>query len=415
MRPLLVLLVIGVLPASVAASSLSMFGSLYGERQSNITSSTFNPESGAFSRLRLEANGEETWQKYAWNLNGQFSYQHYDNDRFSKQFFGNAFANARWFMVPQALEWNFDYIESLELIDPAGRATFDNERSVRVFGSGPVIRLSLLESNELVISLRRQRIEGGIKGYYRNIGDSTLFRQIRPRLRVFAGGGFTRVEYGDSREDFSIRNAQAGYIYDRSRFNVRVEGGRSWLDQEFLGEQQTETGAVNARWLVRGGRSLAARSQLRFGDEVSALQGVSDELLEGVVDTVGAFREESHEIVYSGSDRIADPVVRMWHRERRYQRPIFASRDTRESGIGTSVRLYNADVGFVMLLASAGHRDFLNFNRLDRDHSITLRGTRLVNPRNEFSIGTGYFERDSTVGSASYSSYSLFIEYRGQL
>jgi hypothetical protein len=415
MRLLVALMLIGCMSGAASAASLNVFGSVYADHQSNITSSTFNPESGALGRLRLEASGEEVGEKYAWSLNGKFSYQRYQDDIFSKQFYGDAVGNAKWFMVPRAMEWNLDYIESVEIIDPASQANPDNQRSVRVVGAGPVIRLTLRESNELVMSLRRQRIEGDVKGYYRNIGSAMLLRQIRPRHRVFVNGGFSRVEYGDSREDFSIRDARLGYLYDLSRLSVRVEGGRSWLDQEFAGEQHTDTGAANARWLLRGGRDVAVRSQLRFGDEVSSLQGVGDDQLDGAVDSVGAFREESHELVYSGSERVADPAVRLWGRERRYQRAIFASRDTRETGISTSTRLYSIDAGFVTLLASASHRDFLSFNRLDRDYNITVRGTRQINPRNQLSVGLGYFERDSTVGSASFSNRTVFLEYRGRL
>lgn len=415
MRPIAVVLWSCCVIGTLSAEPVTVYGSLYAEHQSNIVASTLNPVAGELARLRLEVAGEDLAENYAWTLNGKFSYQAYESQIFRDQFFADAVGNLRWIMRPQSLDWHFDYIESMEVLDPTQIGKEDNLQSVRVLGTGPVFRQRFRESNELVVSLRRQRVENDIQGYYRNLGSVTIWRDIRDRHRTFVEANVTRVEYGDDQPDFEIREATLGYLYEWPRVSARLEGGRAWLDQEFVGEQRTDTGAAKLRWLLGGGRSIHARSEFQYGDEATNLQSVPDELLTGAVDSVGAFREEVHTLYYSGSERVADPSANLWFRERRYQRDIFAIRDTRETGVTLSSRLYNADAGFVLLRITAGHRDFLSLDRLDRDYSATVSGTRKVNSRTEVVAGFTRFERDSTVGTASFINNIVFIEFRGRL
>ena len=415
MRRIAVVLLSCCIVGQAPARTLTVFGSLYAEHQSNIIASTLNPRAGALGRARLEIGGEDMAEHYAWTLNGKFSYQAYEDQLFSNQFYGDAVGNLRWIVRPQSLDWHFDYIESVEVLDPGRIGQEDNQQSVRVFGTGPVYRQRFRQSNELVVSLRRQRVENEFQGYYRNIGTATLWRDIRDRHRTFIEANATRVEYGDDQPDFEIREATLGYLYEWPKASARFEAGRAWLDQELIGEQQTETGSIRLRWLLGGGRSVQARSEFRYGDEATNLQSVPDELLTGAVDSVGAFREEVHTLYYSGSEKVADPSASLWFRERRYQRQIFAERDTRETGITLSSRLYNGDAGFLLLRMTAGHRDFLFLDRLDRDYSGTISATRKINSRNELIVGFTRFERDSTVGLASFTNNTVFIEYRGRL
>ena len=415
MRPITVVLWSCCAIGTVSAETLTVYGSLYAEHQSNIVASTLDPQEGSLGRVRLEVGGEDLAESYAWTLNGKFSYQMYESQIFSNQFFGDAVGNLRWIVRPQSLDWHFDYIESMEVLDPGRIGQEDNQQSVRVLGTGPVFRQRIRESNELVISLRRQRVENESQGYYRNIGSATLWRDIRDRHSAFVEANATRVEYGDDQPDFEIQEATLGYLYEWPRVSARLEAGRAWLDQEFIGEQQTDTGSFRLRWMLAGGRSMQARSEIRYGDEAANLQSVPDELLTGAVDSVGAFKEEVHTLYYSGSEKVADPSSSLWFRERRYQRSIFTVRDTRETGITVASRLYNADAGFVLLKVTAGHRDFLALDRLDRDYSGTLSATRKINSRNELITGITQFERDSTVGLASFSNTTVFIEYRGRL
>ena len=415
MRRLIALLLPCCIAGPVLASPPAVIGSLYVEHQSNIVASTLDPQSGGLARARIEVNTGDVAENLAWSLNGKFSYQSYQRQMFSDQFLADAIGNLRWFVVPGAVEWHFDYVETIEAVDPGRVGEPDNEQSVRVIGTGPVVRHRIRESNELVVSLRRQRVETDFQGYYRNIGSASLWRDIRPRHRAFVEANATRVEYGDSQPDYEIRQTSLGYLYEWQRLSARVEGGRSWLRQDILGEQETGTGAALLRWNMPGGRQLIGRSAVNYGDEASSLEGVPDELLVGGVDSVGAFREESHTLIYTGSERVADPSLNGWFRERRYQRPVFADRDTRDTGAAITTRLYNVDSGFVLLRVSAGHRQFLLIERLDRDYTATLSGTRHINSRSELIVGTTFFERDSTVGLSSFTNVSLFLEYRGRL
>jgi hypothetical protein len=397
------------------AETLTVFGSLYAEHQSNIVSSSLDPQAGSLARARLEVGGEDLTEHYAWSLNGKFSYQVYEDQLFSNQFYGDAVGNLRWIVRPQSLDWHFDYIESVEVLDPGRIGQEGNQQSVRVFGTGPVFRQRIRESNELVISLRRQRVENEFQGYYRSIGTATLWRDIRVRHRAFVETNMTRVEYGDDQPDFEIREAGVGYLYEWSRLSARFEAGRAWLDQQLLGEQQTDTGSIRFKWLLAGGRSAQARSELRYGDEAANLQSVPDEMLTGAVDTVGAFREQVHTLYYSGSERVADPATNLWASERRYQRAIFSIRDTREAGIAMSSRLYNGNSGFVLFRLSGARREFLAIDRVDRDYSGTVSGTRRINSRNEVIVGVTRFQRNSSVELAGFTNTTLFIEYRGRL
>lgn len=397
------------------AETLTVFGSVYAEHQSNIVSSTLDPKAGSLGRTRIEMGGEDLSEHYAWSLNGKFSYQVYESQLFSNQFYGDAVGNLRWIVRPQSLDWHFDYIESVEIIDPGRTGQEDNQQSVRVFGTGPVFRQRIRESNELVLSLRQQRVESEFQGYDRSIGTATFWRDIRPRHRAFVEANITRVEYGENQPDFEIREAGLGYLYEWPRVSARLEAGRAWLDQQLLGEQQTDTGSLRVRWLLAGGRSAQARSELRYGDEAANLQSVPDEMLTGAVDSVGAFREQVHTVYYSGSERVVDPTTNIWASERRYQRAIFSIRDTREVGVALSSRLHNADAGFVLLKLSGGRREFLAIDRIDRDYSGTLSGTRRINSRSEVSVGVTRFERDSNVTLASFTNTTLFIEYKGRL
>jgi hypothetical protein len=415
MRHLIALLLPCCLAGPALAAPSGIIGSLYVEHQSNIVASTLDPESGGLARARLEVDVADMAENYAWNLGGMFSYQTYQREIFRNQFLADAAGNLRLFVLPNAIEWHFDYVEVVEDVDPGRAGQAGNEQSVQVFGTGPVLRHRLRESNELVVSLRRQRVETDFQGYYRNIGSATLWRDIRPRHRAFIEANVTQVEYGDIQPDYEIREATAGYLYEWQRLSARLEGGRSWLRQDILGDQETETGAALLRWSMPGGRQLIGRSAVSYGDEASNLHGIPDELLVGAVDSVGAFREESHALIYAGSQRVADPSLNLWHRERRYQRPVFAERDTRDTGAAISTRLHNVDSGFVLLRVSAGHRQFLLLDRLDRDYTVTISGTRYINSRSELIIGGTFFERDSTVGLSSFTNVSLFIEYRGRL
>ena len=112
---------------------------------------------------------------------------------------------------------------------------------------------------------------------------------------------------------------------------------------------------------------------------------------------------------------MADPSSSLWYRERRYQRSIFSVRDTQETGITLSSRLYNGDAVFLLVRMTAGHRDFLLLDRLDRDYSGTVSATRKINSRNELIVGFTRFERDSSDGLASFTNSTVFIEYRGRL
>lgn len=415
MRPIAVVLWSCCAIGAVSAETLTVYGSLYAEHQTNIVASALEPQDGELARVRLEVDGADLAKNYSWNLSGKFSYQAYESRIFRDLFFADAVGNLRWIVRPQSLDWNFDYIESMEVIDLARIGQEDNLQSVRVFGTGPVFRQRFRDSNELVVSLRRQRVETEFQGYYRSIGTATIWRDLRDRHRTFIEANATVVEYGNDQPDYEIREATLGYLYEWPRVSARLEGGRAWLDQEFVGEQETETGSVRLRWLLGGNRSVQARSELRYGDEASNLQSVPDELLTGAVDSVGAFREEVHALYYSGSERVADPSANLWFRERRYQRDIFAIRDTREAGITLATRLYNGDTGFVLLRITAGNRDFLALDRLDRDYSGTVSATRRVNSRTEVIFGVTRFERDSTVGLASFINNTVFIEFRGRL
>lgn len=415
MRPISVVLWSCCAIGMVSAETLAVYGSLYAEHQSNIIASTEDPRGGELARVRLEVAGEDLAENYAWTLNGKFSYQAYESRIFRDQFFGDAVGNLRWIVRPRSLDWHFDYIESMEVLDLAQIGQEDNLQSVRVLGTGPVFRQRFRDSNELVVSLRRQRVVNEFQGYYRSIGTATIWRDIRDRHRTFIEANATRVEYGNDQPDFEIREASLGYLYEWPRVSARLEGGRAWLDQEFIGEQETDTGSVRLRWMLGGGRSIQARSELRYGDEAANLQSVPDELLTGAVDSVGAFHEEVHTLYYSGSESVADPSASLWFRERRYQRSIFAIRDTKESGVTLASRMYNSDAGFVLFKVTAGHRDFLTLDRLDRDYSGTLSVTRKLNSRNELIVGVTRFERDSTVGLASFTNNIVFIEFRGRL
>ena len=415
MRRIAVVLLSCCIVGQVSARTLTVFGSLYAEQQSNITASALNPRARALGRARLEIGGEDMGEHYAWTLNGKFSYQAYEDQLFSNQFYGDAAGNFRWIVRPQSLDWHFDYIESMEVVDPGRIGQEDNQQSVRVFGTGPVFRQRFRESNELVVSLRRQRVENEFQGYYRNIGTATLWRDIRDRHRTFIETNVTRVEYGDEQPDFEIREAALGYLYEWPRASARLEVGSAWLDQEFVAEQQTDTGSLRLRWLLGGDRSIQARSEFHYGDEAANLQSAPDESITNAVDSVGAFREERHTLYYSGSERVADPSSSLWYRERRYQRSIFSVRDTRETGIALSSRLYNGEAVFLLVRMTAGHRDFLFLDRLDRDYSGTVSATRKINSRNELIVGFTRFERDSSDGLASFTNSTVFIEYRGRL
>ncbi len=415
MRPIAVVLWSCCAIGTLSAETLTVYGSLYAERQSNIVASPVSPDPGALARVGLEVGGGDLAANYAWTLNGKFRYQAYQNERFDDQFFGDAIGNARWIIRPQSVDWHFDYIESMEVLDPGRIGQEDNLQSVRVFGTGPVFRQRFLDSNELVVSARRQWVENEIQGYYRSIGSASIWRDIRNRHRTFIEASATRVEYQDDQPNYEIREATAGYVYEWPRVSARLEGGRAWLDQEILGEQQTDIGSARLRWMLGGGRSVQARSEFRYGDEATNLQALPDELLVGAVDSVGAFREEVHTVYYSGSEQFFDPSASLWFRERRYQRTIFVIRDTREAGATLASRLYNGDTGFVLLKVTAGQRNFLSIDRIDHDYSATLSATRKINSRSELIVGATQFERDSTAALASFSNTTIFVELRGRL
>jgi hypothetical protein len=80
-----------------------------------------------------------------------------------------------------------------------------------------------------------------------------------------------------------------------------------------------------------------------------------------------------------------------------------------------SSRLYNGNSGFVLFRLSGARREFLAIDRVDRDYSGTVSGTRRINSRNEVIVGVTRFQRNSSVELAGFTNTTLFIEYRGRL
>jgi len=79
MRPITVVLWSCCAIGTVSAETLTVYGSLYAEHQSNIVASTLDPQEGSLGRVRLEVGGEDLAESYAWTLNGKFSYQMYES------------------------------------------------------------------------------------------------------------------------------------------------------------------------------------------------------------------------------------------------------------------------------------------------------------------------------------------------
>lgn len=409
------LLLLWLIAGHAGAAEFEAEAALYGEQQSNILSANRNEQNGGFGRATIDVLGSDVGERHGWSMSGNFNYQHYVNQTLDERFFADAVANLYYAVLPTSLLWHLDYNESQELIDIGGPGNIDNQRSVRVFGTGPVLQKTFARTTHVTLSARRQRVDNEQQVFHRNIASISLRRDIRPRHQSFIEASHIGSDFDQGQADFSIREAQLGYLYSRQRTQLRLAAGNSWLDRDGLPVSQQETGSLRLRLSLPGERRLEALAEIRFADDATTLQPVGALETESDVESVGAFREDQLTLTYSGSERAGDPALRVFSRERRHQESSFTDRDARITGGTLSTRLYSGDSGFVSLLGSASHNRFLTLDRLDKDVALSLEGTRLLNARHSVTVGGGYFQRDSSIDSSSFDNRTLFVEYRGKL
>lgn len=408
-------LVLLLLPVTVCASELDASVALFTEYQSNVVGSPDEPRSAMVNRGRFEVSGEQASERQAWSLDGDFNAQHYQHDLFDTRFDAEAVGNYRWFAVPDVIDWHLDYVESVQVIDPAAADVPTNTESVRLFGTGPDIRLQLLGHNELRMSARRQRIRNDREHYYRGSASAGVWRTIRPRHQVFARTEWSQTDYVEAAPDYRNRNYLAGYTYLSSRAQLTVEGGKGYIKEENDERQDSDIGAVRLNWQMPGSRSLSASGQQEFGDEAGDLLNYASGNLVSTIEGANPFRDRSGMLTYSGSDLLLDPLIAVWGRERRYLRANTLSRDSDERGVRVLTRLFNGDRGFVSLSGSYVQRLFIEDQRRDHDTQVVVAGTRLLTDRFDITLGSSWFERRSTDTSVEYDNATVYLELRKDL
>ncbi len=409
------LVVCAVASASESQVPLRVAGSLFTEYQSNVTASNDEPRSGMVYRSRLEASGQQQGEQYTWALDGAFNYQEYQHQLLDGQFDAEAVGNFRWLLQPEMLDWNVDYVESVQVVDPAAPNIDSNSETVRLLGTGPTARLRLGDLNALVLSGRRQRIVSGDERYFRNTGSANLTRQPRQRLQVFARVDYSATEYSGNFPDYRTRQAVAGFSYRGMRSGLSLEAGKGWLKEQGFDPEQSDVGRFRANWMVSADRQLVVTANQEFSDEASDLESLANGTLVAGIEGTGAYRQRSAALTYSGSRAVLDPLVSVWGKQRRYLDRGVTRRDSDERGTRLVTRLYEADTGFVSCALSSTRREFLDDGRVDRDSEATVTATRLLNTRTELTAGTGWLGRSSTQEQAEYTNTSVWLALRVQL